>query len=59
MADRINVNPFLKVMSLFSIPARKTAGYWGPVRFALPIVGTPWQWWTGQKQANVAPHLTA
>jgi thiosulfate dehydrogenase [quinone] large subunit len=42
-AGTLSINPILFLIELILILAWRTAGWWGLDRWALPIVGTPWQ----------------
>jgi len=42
MAGSASSNGLLLVVAVFLILAWKTAGYWGLDRYALPLIGTPW-----------------
>ncbi len=42
-AGTVSINPLLVVLQLFIILAWRIAGWYGLDRFALPILGTPWQ----------------
>ncbi len=42
-AGTVSVNPILLLLQLFLILAWRTAGWVGLDRFALPLLGTPWQ----------------
>jgi thiosulfate dehydrogenase (quinone) large subunit len=62
LAGSASTNPVLMVAAIFLVLAWKTAGYWGLDRYALPIVGTPWQWFSKRQAVqtgNVAPAPSA
>jgi thiosulfate dehydrogenase (quinone) large subunit len=43
MAGTASTNPVLLILSILLILAWRNAGHWGLDRFALPLLGTPWQ----------------
>jgi thiosulfate dehydrogenase [quinone] large subunit len=43
LAGTVSTNPMLLIPSIFLILAWRNAGWLGLDRFALPLVGTPWQ----------------
>lgn len=43
LAGTVSINPMLLIPSIFIILAWRNAGWLGLDRFALPLVGTPWQ----------------
>jgi thiosulfate dehydrogenase [quinone] large subunit len=43
LAGTVSINPMLLIPSIFLILAWRNAGWLGLDRFALPLVGTPWQ----------------
>jgi thiosulfate dehydrogenase [quinone] large subunit len=43
LAGTVSTNPLLLIPSIFLILAWRNAGWLGLDRFALPLVGTPWQ----------------
>jgi thiosulfate dehydrogenase [quinone] large subunit len=50
MAGTASTNPLLFVIAVLLILAWKTAGWWGLDRWALPLLGTPWQPGTMRKK---------
>ncbi len=43
MAGSASTNPWLFLIAILLMLARKTAGYWGLDRNLLPLLGTPWR----------------
>ncbi len=43
MAGTASTNPVMFTLAILLILAWKTAGWWGLDRWALPLLGTPWQ----------------
>jgi thiosulfate dehydrogenase [quinone] large subunit len=43
LAGTVSTNPVLLLLEILLILAWKVAGWWGLDRFALPLLGTPWQ----------------
>ncbi len=43
LAGTTSINPILLFLELFIILAWRTSGWWGLDRYALPLVGVPWQ----------------
>ena len=43
LAGSAGVNPLFFLFDVLLILAWRNAGYWGLDRFALPILGTPWE----------------